>query len=105
MLIFSSGFDSLSVSVSINPKWKFHLTVWLSRRLFYYQDVLKINEGKPPLYQDSTNKAIENSLYLLNGLDEDAAEAKRLQHPQAEMIEHEWVDATETRQSERDARA
>ncbi|GAA6070330.1 periplakin isoform X1 [Tachysurus ichikawai] len=53
------------------------------------KDVIKINEGKPPLYQDSTNKTIENSLLLLNGLDEDAAEAKRLQHPQAEMIEHE----------------
>ncbi|XP_017313913.1 periplakin [Ictalurus punctatus] len=59
------------------------------------KDVLKINEGKPPLYQDSTNKAIENSLYLLNGLDEDAAEAKRLQHPQAEMIEHDMMQLRE----------
>ncbi|KAF4093093.1 hypothetical protein AMELA_G00028160 [Ameiurus melas] len=59
------------------------------------KDVLKINEGKPPLYQDSTNKAIENSLYLLNGLDDDAAEAKRLQHPQAEMIEHDMMQLRE----------
>ncbi|MCJ8739031.1 hypothetical protein PDJAM_G00042480 [Pangasius djambal] len=59
------------------------------------KDVLKINEGKPPLYQDTTNKAIENSLFLLNGLDEDAAEAKRLQHPQAEMIEHDMMQLRE----------
>ncbi|MCI4384801.1 hypothetical protein PGIGA_G00043010 [Pangasianodon gigas] len=59
------------------------------------KDVLKINEGKPPLYQETTNKAIENSLYLLNGLDEDAAEAKRLQHPQAEMIEHDMMQLRE----------
>lgn len=56
---------------------------------FYSQDVLKINENKPPLYQESTNKSIENSLLMLNSLDEDAAAAKRLQHPQAEMIEEE----------------
>ncbi|KAK3519760.1 hypothetical protein QTP70_003905 [Hemibagrus guttatus] len=53
------------------------------------KDVVKINEGKPPLYQESTNKTIESSLLILNGLDEDAAEAKRMQHPQAEMIEHD----------------
>ncbi|XP_059203859.1 periplakin [Centropristis striata] len=51
------------------------------------KDVSKINEGKQPLYQDDTNKRILNSLELLNGLDEDAVNAKRLQHPQAEMIE------------------
>lgn len=56
---------------------------------FSLQDVSKINEGKQPLYQDDTNKRILNSLDLLNGLDEDAVEAKRLQHPQAEMIEQE----------------
>uniref|UniRef100_A0A3Q4B4N6 Uncharacterized protein n=1 Tax=Mola mola TaxID=94237 RepID=A0A3Q4B4N6_MOLML len=50
------------------------------------KDVSKINEGKPTLYQDDTNKRIISSLELLNGLDEDAIEAKRLQHPQAEMI-------------------
>ncbi|XP_047656821.1 periplakin-like [Tachysurus fulvidraco] len=59
------------------------------------KDVIKINEGKPPLYQDSTNKTIENSLLLLNGLDENAAEAKRLQHPQAEMIEHDMKQLRE----------
>ncbi|KAK2829686.1 hypothetical protein Q7C36_017676 [Tachysurus vachellii] len=59
------------------------------------KDVIKINEGKPPLYQDSTNKTIENSLLLLNGLDEEAAEAKRLQHPQAEMIEHDMKQLRE----------
>lgn len=53
------------------------------------QDVSKINEGKQPLYQDDTNKRILNSLELLNSLDEDAINAKRLQHPQAEMIEKE----------------
>lgn len=49
----------------------------------------KINEGKQPLYQDDTNKRILNSLEMLNGLDEDAVAAKRLHHPQAEMIEQE----------------
>lgn len=53
------------------------------------KDVGKINEGKQPLYQDDTNKRILNSLELLNGLDEDAANSKRLQHPQAEMIEQD----------------
>lgn len=56
---------------------------------FFLQDVSKINEGKQPLYQDDTNKRILNSLELLTGLDEDAVDAKRLQHPQAEMIEQE----------------
>uniref|UniRef100_A0A3Q0SGZ2 Periplakin n=1 Tax=Amphilophus citrinellus TaxID=61819 RepID=A0A3Q0SGZ2_AMPCI len=50
------------------------------------KDVSKINEGKQPLYQEDTNKRILNSLELLNSLDEDAVNAKRLQHPQAEMI-------------------
>ncbi|TSQ23945.1 Periplakin [Bagarius yarrelli] len=59
------------------------------------KDVQKINDGKQPLYQDSTNKTIENSLYLLNGLDEDAIEAKRLQHPQAEMIEEDMKQLRE----------
>ncbi|XP_046893628.1 periplakin [Hypomesus transpacificus] len=53
------------------------------------KDVSKINEGKPPLYQDDTNKRILNSLELLKGLDEDAVNATRLQHPQAEMIEQD----------------
>ncbi|XP_076609734.1 periplakin [Chaetodon auriga] len=53
------------------------------------KDVSKINEGKQPLYQDDTNKRILNSLELLNSLDEDAVNAKRLQHPQAEMIEQD----------------
>ncbi|XP_023149663.2 periplakin [Amphiprion ocellaris] len=53
------------------------------------KDVSKINEGKQPLYQDDTNKRILNSLELLTGLDDDAVNAKRLQHPQAEMIEQD----------------
>ncbi|KAL2101515.1 hypothetical protein ACEWY4_003276 [Coilia grayii] len=53
------------------------------------RDVAKINEGKQPLYQEDTNKRILNSLDLLNSLDEDAAAATRLQHPQAEMIEQD----------------
>lgn len=53
------------------------------------KDVSKINEGKQPLYQDDTNKRILNSLELLTGLDEDAVNAKHLQHPQAEMIEQD----------------
>ncbi|XP_061568849.1 periplakin [Cololabis saira] len=53
------------------------------------KDVSKINDGKQPLYQDDTNKRIQNSLELLTGLDEDAVNAKRLQHPQAEMIEQD----------------
>ncbi|KAK7167938.1 hypothetical protein R3I94_002106 [Phoxinus phoxinus] len=51
------------------------------------RDIRKINEGKPPLYQEDTNKRIQNSLELLNSLDEDASQTTRLQHPQAEMIE------------------
>lgn len=54
----------------------------------------KINEGKQPLYQDDTHKRILNSLEILSGLDEDAIDAKRLKHPQAEMIEQEWVSAS-----------
>ncbi|XP_054614550.1 periplakin [Dunckerocampus dactyliophorus] len=50
------------------------------------KDVSKINEGKQPLYQDDTNKRLVNSLDLLAGLDDDALNAKRLQHPQAQMI-------------------
>ncbi|XP_077390053.1 periplakin [Festucalex cinctus] len=53
------------------------------------KDVSKINEGKQPLYQEDTNKRLLNSLDLLVGLDEDAVNAKRLQHPQAEMIEQD----------------
>ncbi|XP_036409076.1 periplakin [Megalops cyprinoides] len=53
------------------------------------RDVNKINEGKQTLYQEDTNKKILASLELLNGLDEDAANATRLQHPQAEMIEQD----------------
>ncbi|KAK5855610.1 hypothetical protein PBY51_007273 [Eleginops maclovinus] len=51
------------------------------------KDVSKINEGKQPLYQDDTNKRILASLELLNSLEDDAVNTKRLQHPQAEMIE------------------
>ncbi|XP_076122363.1 periplakin isoform X1 [Alosa pseudoharengus] len=53
------------------------------------RDVAKINEGKQPLYQEDTNKRILNSLELLKALDDDAAAAGRLQHPQAEMIEQD----------------
>lgn len=53
------------------------------------QDVSKINEGKQPLYQEDTNKRLLNSLELLSGLDEDVVNARRLQHPQAEMIAQE----------------
>lgn len=53
------------------------------------KDVAKINEGKQPLYQDDTNKRIANCLDLLNGLDKDAVEAKRLKHPLSEMIEQD----------------
>uniref|UniRef100_A0A8C7HYH5 Periplakin n=1 Tax=Oncorhynchus kisutch TaxID=8019 RepID=A0A8C7HYH5_ONCKI len=40
------------------------------------QNLNKINEGKQPLYQDDTNKRILSSLELLQGLDEDAVDAK-----------------------------
>uniref|UniRef100_A0A672SPK3 Periplakin-like n=1 Tax=Sinocyclocheilus grahami TaxID=75366 RepID=A0A672SPK3_SINGR len=53
----------------------------------FNRDIKKINEGKQHLYQEDTNKRILNSLDLLHSLDEDAAQAFRLQHPQAEMIE------------------
>ncbi|XP_008327408.1 periplakin [Cynoglossus semilaevis] len=59
------------------------------------KDVSKINEGRQPLYQDDTNKRILNSLELLTGLDEDAANAKILQHPQAEMIEQDMKQLRE----------
>uniref|UniRef100_A0A8B9HDT6 SH3 domain-containing protein n=1 Tax=Astyanax mexicanus TaxID=7994 RepID=A0A8B9HDT6_ASTMX len=59
------------------------------------KDVSKINEGKPPLYQDATNKSILSALELLNSLDEDAAEARRLQHPQAEMIQQDMKQLRE----------
>ncbi|XP_030646106.1 periplakin [Chanos chanos] len=59
------------------------------------RDVTKINEGKPPLYQEDTNKRILNSLELLDSLDEDAANATRLQHPQAEMIEQDMKQLRE----------
>uniref|UniRef100_A0AAY4CD87 Periplakin n=1 Tax=Denticeps clupeoides TaxID=299321 RepID=A0AAY4CD87_9TELE len=42
------------------------------------RDVAKINEGKQPLYQEDTNKRIQNSLELLDSLDEDASNATRL---------------------------
>ncbi|KAJ8374148.1 hypothetical protein SKAU_G00047280 [Synaphobranchus kaupii] len=53
------------------------------------KDVNKINEGRQPLYQEDTNKRILNSLEILRGLDEDALNATRLKHPQAEMIEQD----------------
>ncbi|KAF1380041.1 hypothetical protein PFLUV_G00182370 [Perca fluviatilis] len=59
------------------------------------KDVSKINEGKQPLYQDDTNKRIISSKELLNSLDEDAINAKRLQHPQAEMIEKDMKQLRE----------
>ncbi|XP_059901992.1 periplakin [Gadus macrocephalus] len=59
------------------------------------KDVSKINEGKQPLYQDDTNKRILNSLELLNGLDDDAVNTKRLQHPQAEMIDKDMKQLRE----------
>ncbi|KAL0187566.1 hypothetical protein M9458_014665, partial [Cirrhinus mrigala] len=46
-----------------------------------------INKGRRPLYQKDINKTILYSVELLNTLDEDAAEAFRLQHPQSDMIE------------------
>ncbi|XP_013875750.1 periplakin [Austrofundulus limnaeus] len=59
------------------------------------KDVSKINEGKQTLYQEDTNKRILNSLELLNVLDDEAASAKRLQHPQAEMIQHDMIQLRE----------
>ncbi|KAM9745636.1 periplakin [Menidia menidia] len=59
------------------------------------KDVSKINEGKQPLYQDDTNKRILSALDLLRGLDQDAVDAKRLNHPQAEMIEQDMKQLRE----------
>ncbi|XP_004086468.1 periplakin [Oryzias latipes] len=59
------------------------------------KDVCKINEGKQPLYQDDTNKRILNSLELLDALDEDAVNTKRLLHPQAEMIQQDMKQLRE----------
>lgn len=66
-----------------------HFTDFIRSYVLLLQDVSKINEGKQPLYQDDTNKRIQNSLDLLEGLDEDAFNANRLNHPQAPMIEQE----------------
>lgn len=59
------------------------------------RDVSKINEGKQPLYEEDSNKRILSALDLLTGLDEDAVNAKRLQHPQAEMIEQDMKQLRE----------
>ncbi|KAK2914433.1 hypothetical protein Q8A67_002832 [Cirrhinus molitorella] len=53
------------------------------------RDIRTINEGRLPLYQRDINKAILDSIELLNSLDVDAAEAVRLQHPQSVMIEED----------------
>ncbi|MBN3305154.1 PEPL protein, partial [Amia calva] len=53
------------------------------------QDVNKINEGKPTMYQDDTNRKIVSSTELLDVLDQDAKRAIALKHPQAEMIEQD----------------
>lgn len=77
---------------NVKPLYTFRANVLFASVFFAaapMKDVAKINEGKQPLYQDDTNKRVTNALDLLNGLDEDAVEAKRLQHPQAEMIEQE----------------
>ncbi|KTF87735.1 hypothetical protein cypCar_00042882 [Cyprinus carpio] len=50
-------------------------------------DIRKINKGRQALYQEHIDRTILNSLELLNTLDQDVAEASRLQHPQSEMIE------------------
>ncbi|CAL8332907.1 unnamed protein product [Boreogadus saida] len=59
------------------------------------KDVSKINMGKQPLYQDDTNKLILNSLELLNGLDDGVVNTKRLQHPQAEIIDKDMKQLRE----------
>ncbi|XP_042584743.1 NACHT, LRR and PYD domains-containing protein 1 homolog isoform X1 [Cyprinus carpio] len=51
------------------------------------KEIRKINEGRQALYQEHIDRTILNSLELLNTLDQDVAEASRLQHPQSEMIE------------------
>ncbi|XP_066546413.1 periplakin [Amia ocellicauda] len=53
------------------------------------KDVNKINEGKPTMYQDDTNRKIVSSTELLDVLDQDAKRAIALKHPQAEMIEQD----------------
>lgn len=83
--------DTISVFVLLMFVFTLRAVLTAADWLLVLQDVSKINEGKQPLYQDDTNKRILNSLDLLSGLDEDALNAKRLQHPQAEMIEQEWV--------------
>ncbi|XP_029945868.1 periplakin [Salarias fasciatus] len=59
------------------------------------KDVSKINDGKPTLYCDDCNKKITQCLELLEGLDVDAANTKRLQHPQAEMISQDMKQLRE----------
>ncbi|XP_015255171.1 PREDICTED: periplakin [Cyprinodon variegatus] len=59
------------------------------------KDVSKINEGKQTLYQGDTNGRILDSLKLLDDLDGYARNAKRLQHPQAEMIEQDMIQLRE----------
>uniref|UniRef100_A0AAQ5Y111 Desmoplakin SH3 domain-containing protein n=1 Tax=Amphiprion ocellaris TaxID=80972 RepID=A0AAQ5Y111_AMPOC len=83
---FGSKKTKMRKECDIRLKTSLH---FVTSDLFLLQDVSKINEGKQPLYQDDTNKRILNSLELLTGLDDDAVNAKRLQHPQAEMIEQD----------------
>ncbi|CAN9505348.1 unnamed protein product [Ophioblennius macclurei] len=59
------------------------------------KDVSKINEGKPTLYCDDCGKKLSQCEDLLNGLDNDARQAKELQHPQAEMIEQDMKQLRE----------
>uniref|UniRef100_A0A674NPI3 Periplakin n=1 Tax=Takifugu rubripes TaxID=31033 RepID=A0A674NPI3_TAKRU len=87
--------DTAVKSLSLCYNSKYNVVELFIIRLVLHQDVSKINEGKQPLYQDDTNKRIINSLELLNGLDQDAVDAKRLEHPQAEMIQQDMKQLRE----------
>ncbi|KAJ8246123.1 hypothetical protein GJAV_G00263880 [Gymnothorax javanicus] len=50
------------------------------------KDVTEINEGRTPQYREENSQKIQNSLEILKQLDDEIAEAFRLDHPQAEMI-------------------
>ncbi|XP_016391207.1 NACHT, LRR and PYD domains-containing protein 1b allele 5-like [Sinocyclocheilus rhinocerous] len=60
------------------------------------KDIKRMNEGKQALYQEDIDRTILNSLELLNTLDQNAAEAFRLQHPQSEMIEKDMKHLRES---------
>ncbi|MFT7812069.1 periplakin-like isoform X2 [Arapaima gigas] len=51
------------------------------------RDQISISKGKEPEFMDDTRKNIEDTLELLKGLEENVADAARLQHPEAQTMQ------------------